>query len=147
VTSGTLRQQRLAAIASPKGLRIAVRSTIRERPHTIWRPLERGLPDDGRGSGQLGFATVVISIRRWIEKRYLIHHGYLPHKSVAQRFAWLRHQTRKPERPPRAATSVPLLCPQFTEFIVLRYRASVQNCSAAKYISKHLRDELAGPPL
>jgi hypothetical protein len=37
--------------------------------------------------------------------------------------------------------------PQFTEFIVLRYRASVQNCSAAKYISKHLRDELAGPPL
>jgi len=42
---------------------------------------------------------------------------------------------------------VPLLCPQFSEFIVLRYRASVQNCSAAKYISKRLRDELAGPPL
>jgi hypothetical protein len=39
---------------SLNGLCITIRSAIHEWPHTIWRPLERSLPDDSKGFGQLG---------------------------------------------------------------------------------------------
>jgi hypothetical protein len=48
---------------------------IRKRPHTIWRPLKSSLPTDGTGLGRLGYATGVVSIRRWIGKGYSSHHG------------------------------------------------------------------------
>jgi hypothetical protein len=63
---------------SLNGLRITIRSAIHEWPHTIWRPLERSLPDNGKGFGQLGYAIAVISIRQRIGKRYSGHHGKHP---------------------------------------------------------------------
>jgi len=57
-------------------LRIAVPPVIHERPRTIWRPLERSLRSTGKDFRQRGFTTVVVSIRRWIGKRYSVHHGY-----------------------------------------------------------------------
>ena len=55
-------------------LGIGVESMISKRPHTIWRPLKRSLPIDGKGLGRLGYATGVVSIRRWIGKGYSSHH-------------------------------------------------------------------------
>jgi len=63
---------------------------ISKRPHTIWRPLKRSLPIDGKGLGRLGYATGVVSFGRWIGKGYSSHHGRASsigehlHKIVAQ---------------------------------------------------------------
>jgi hypothetical protein len=61
-----------AQVKYPLG--IGVESMISKRPHTIWRPLKRSLPIDGKGLGRLGYATGVVSIKRWIGKGYSSHH-------------------------------------------------------------------------
>jgi hypothetical protein len=63
-----------SGIGLPVGLGVAVPCVIHERPHTIWRPLERSLPGSGKGLRAAGFAAVVVWIRRWIGKRYSAHH-------------------------------------------------------------------------
>jgi hypothetical protein len=70
---------------------IAVRSAIHERPRTIRRPLERSLLDDDNGFGRCGYPTVVVSISRWIGKRYSVHHGKHP-PTAWRSVPWLRHQ-------------------------------------------------------
>jgi hypothetical protein len=53
-------------------------------PHTIWGPLKRRLPIDGKGPGRLGYVTGVVSIRRWIGEGILFIISGHPHQIVAQ---------------------------------------------------------------
>jgi hypothetical protein len=79
---------------------------IDEWPQTIWRPLERNFRSCDEKLRRVGFASVVITIRRWIGKGYSVHHTSHPHnQKVAQRSLWLRHQT---DRQLAEAASVPV---------------------------------------
>jgi hypothetical protein len=123
---------------SLNGLRITIRSAIHEWPHTIWRPLERSLPDNGKGFGQLGYAIVVISIRRRIGKRYSGHHGKHP-PTAWRSLPELRRQQEDAgdgdgDGDGDEAARVPLLLTQLVDPIVLAYSLSVQCCTFAKVI-------------
>ena len=56
-----------------RGLGIAGPPAINERPRAIGGPLERSLRSRDDRFRRLGSTTVVVSIRRWIGKRYFVH--------------------------------------------------------------------------
>ena len=58
-----------AKLPNNMGLGIARPPAINERPRAIGGPLERSLRSSDEKLRQLGSATVVVSIRRWIGKR------------------------------------------------------------------------------
>jgi hypothetical protein len=95
-----------------RGLGIARPPVINEGPRAIGGPLERCLRSSDETLRQLGSATVVVSNRRRIGKRYFIDHGGTP-DGVAQRSHVLRHSIGTGKTTGRA-TSVPLRLRQFT---------------------------------
>jgi hypothetical protein len=94
-----------------RGLGIARPPVINERTRAIGGPLERSLRSSDERLRQLGSATVVVSIRRWIGKRCFIDHDGTP-DGVAQRSHVLRHSIGTGKTTGRA-TSVPLRLRQF----------------------------------
>jgi len=68
--------RRWCEVADQHGvLGIARLPVINERPRAIGGPLERSLRSSDEKLSQLGSATVVVSIRRWIGKLYFIDHS------------------------------------------------------------------------
>jgi hypothetical protein len=79
-----------------RGLGIAGRLVINERPHAIGGPLERSLRSGDEKFRRLGSATAVVSIRRGIGKRSSLHHEqYSRRRGAAVRCAAPLDRNRK----------------------------------------------------
>jgi hypothetical protein len=114
-------------------LGIGVESMISKRPHTIWRPLKRSLPIDGKGLGRLGYAIGVVSIRRRVGKRYSSHHrrassqASILNKIVAQPDPLAAPLAQEPERPKGGGPRQFLIYPSIVRTYYYRSVVSVQN--------------------
>ena len=106
--------RRWCEVADQHGvLGIARLPVINERPRAIGGPQERSLRSRDEKPRHLGSATVVVSIRQWIGKRYFIDYSGIP-DGVAQRSHVLRHSIGTGKTTGRA-TSVPLRLRRFTQ--------------------------------
>jgi len=79
--SSPLVELKTAAMASG----VVVSFVTDERPQTIWRPPERNLRSYDGKLRRVGFASVVVTVRRWIGKGYPVHHRSHPHNQTPTR--------------------------------------------------------------
>lgn len=128
-------------LSYPAGYSVAVPVAIHERPHKIWRPLERSLPSGGQCLGRLGFATVASRSGDGSAKGSLLIIGNSP--AAAWRNPTYRLATRRESETPQGGLRQSLTSPSIVTAYYCRSAVSVQDCTVVKYISTCLPSESA----